>query len=155
MGEILILCIGDSNLIGDSLGPLIGSFINKNNIIGNNSNIKVLGTLEKPIGYNDLIKIMQHIDDSKEDYSTIITIDSALGSSKNVGKILIDNSILCAGKGVNVGENLIGDISIRGIVGKNNNDAKKNIKELANVSTNLIENMACKIIFTIFNLLKV
>ena len=54
MEEILILCIGDSKLIGDSLGPLIGSFLERNKIdIGNN--VKVLGTLEKPIGYNDLI----------------------------------------------------------------------------------------------------
>ena len=56
MEEILILCIGDSKLIGDSLGPLIGSFLERNKSdIGNN--VKVLGTLEKPIGYNDLIEI--------------------------------------------------------------------------------------------------
>ena len=60
MEEILILCIGDSKLIGDSLGPLIGSFLERNKSdIGNN--VKVLGTLEKPIGYNDLIEIAKHI----------------------------------------------------------------------------------------------
>ena len=31
--EILILCIGDSKLIGDSLGPLIGSFWKEINLI--------------------------------------------------------------------------------------------------------------------------
>ena len=41
MEEILILCIGDSKLIGDSLGPLIGSFLERNKSdIGNN--VKVL-----------------------------------------------------------------------------------------------------------------
>ena len=50
MEEILILCIGDSKLIGDSLGPLIGTFLEKNkSTIGNN--VKILGTLEKPILY--------------------------------------------------------------------------------------------------------
>ena len=136
MEEILILCIGDSKLIGDSLGPLIGSFLERNKSdIGNN--VKVLGTLEKPIGYNDLIEIAKHINYNKEYYTTIITIDSALGSNQNTGK------------------KLIGDISIRGIVGKNYDDIKQNIQELENVSTNLVENMACKIIFKILNLFKV
>ena len=111
MEEILILCIGDSKLIGDSLGPLIGSFLERNKSdIGNN--VKVLGTLEKPIGYNDLIEIAKHINYNKEYYTTIITIDSALGSNQNIGKILIDNTTLCAGSGVNTGEKLIGDIPI-------------------------------------------
>ena len=149
MEEILILCIGDSKLIGDSLGPLIGSFLERNKSdIGNN--VKVLGTLEKPIGYNDLIEIAKHINYNKEYYTTIITIDSALGSNQNIGKILIDNTTLCAGSGVNTGK-----ISIRGIVGKNYDDIKQNIQELENVSTNLVENMACKIIFKILNLFKV
>lgn len=60
-----------------------------------------------------------------------------------------------AGSGVNTGKKLIGDISIRGIVGKNYDDIKQNIQELENVSTNLVENMACKIIFKILNLFKV
>lgn len=154
MEEILILCIGDSKLIGDSLGPLIGSFLERNKSdIGNN--VKVLGTLEKPIGYNDLIEIAKHINYNKEYYTTTITIDSALGSNQNIGKILIDNTTLCAGSGVNTGKKLIGDISIRGIVGKNYDDIKQNIQELENVSTNLVENMACKIIFKILNLFKV
>ena len=136
MEEILILCIGDSKLIGDSLGPLIGSFLERNKSdIGNN--VKVLGTLEKPIGYNDLIEIAKHINYNKEYYTTII------------------NTTLCAGSGVNTGKKLIGDISIRGIVGKNYDDIKQNIQELENVSTNLVENMACKIIFKILNLFKV
>ena len=154
MEEILILCIGDSKLIGDSLGPLIGSFLERNKYdIGNN--VKVLGTLEKPIGYNDLIEIAKHINYNKEYYTTIITIDSALGSNQNIGKILIDNTTLCAGSGVNTGEKLIGDISIRGIVGQNYDDVKQNIIELESVSTDLVENMACKIIFKILNLFKV
>ena len=64
--------------------------------------------------------------------------------------ILEEILILCIGD-----SKLIGDISIRGIVGKNYDDIKQNIQELENVSTNLVENMACKIIFKILNLFKV
>ena len=40
MNNILFVCIGDSNIVGDSLGPLIGTFIQKNkHIIQTNSNI--------------------------------------------------------------------------------------------------------------------
>ena len=91
----------------------------------------------------------EHLKCNKKDYITIITIDSALGSNQNIGKILIDNTILYAGNGVNRGEKLIGDISIRGIVGQNYDDVKQNIIELESVSTDLVENMACKIIFKI------
>lgn len=153
MEDILILCIGDSNLIGDSLGPLIGSFMDRK-VIEDNPSVKVIGTLENPIVYNDLIRITEHLNKRKQEYTTIITIDSALGSSQNIGKIIMDNSTLCAGNGVNSGQELISDISIRGIVGKNYEDAKRNIQELKNVSTDLVEDMACKIIFTILNMFK-
>lgn len=120
--------------------------------IGNN--VKVLGTLEKPIGYNDLIEIAKHINYNKEYYTTIITIDSALGSNQNIGKILIDNTTLCAGSGVNTGKINRRYINKR-YCWKNYDDIKQNIQELENVSTNLVENMACKIIFKILNLFKV
>ena len=46
MNNILFVCIGDSNIVGDSLGPLIGTFIQKNkHIIQTNSNINVNNSL--------------------------------------------------------------------------------------------------------------
>lgn len=143
MNNILFLCIGDSNIVGDSLGPLIGSFIQRHkSAIKTNMNISVIGTMDLPVGYitiNDII-------DTFHENTFIIIIDSALGSSKNIGKIIIDESRLCAGQGVNKGKYLNGDITIRGIVGRNYNNVKLNSIELENVSLVRIENMANKII---------
>lgn len=146
MNNILFLCIGDSNIIGDSLGPLIGSFIQKNkNAIKTNTNIEVIGTMKSPVGY----KTINNIISDTQNNTFIIIIDSALGSENNVGKIVIDESNLCAGKGVNKGKYLNGDITIRGIVGKNHNNIKANSMELRNISAIRIDNMAFKIISTI------
>lgn len=146
MDNILFLCIGDSNIIGDSLGPLIGSFIKKNkSSIKRNINIEVIGTMEIPIGYKKINNIIKNI----EEDTFIIMIDSALGSENNIGKIIIDSSNLCAGKGLNKGKCLNGDITIRGIVGKNHNDKVSNAIELRNISANRIDNIAGQIINTI------
>lgn len=139
MDNILLLCIGDSNIVGDSLGPLIGSFIQRNKEKFKN-NIEVIGTMELPVGYKRLNKINRHIKLNK--YGIIIIIDSALGSQNNIGRIIIDNSNLCAGKGVNSGKYLNGDITIRGIVGKNHNNVTSNAIELKNVSVRKIDDMA-------------
>lgn len=144
--NILFLCIGDSNIVGDSLGPLIGSFIKENkNSMRKDIEIDVIGTMEFPIGYK---KINNIIAESRRN-AFIIIIDSALGSVNNIGKIIIDDSSLCAGKGLNKGKFLNGDIIIRGIVGKNHNNIISNVAELRNISAKRIENIAYKIIETI------
>lgn len=154
MDNILFLCIGNSNIIGDSLGPLIGSFLqsHKKNIC-NNAKIDVLGTLSDPIGYKNITNSFENKILRKE-YSKIVVIDSALGTEKNIGKILINNSKLCAGNGVNIGKNLYGDVSIKGIVGKNHNNIELNILELNNISPKIIDILANKILTQITQMLK-
>lgn len=146
MSHILFLCIGNSNIIGDSLGPLVGSFLQTSkNTIYKNANIDIIGTMNKPLGYQKIDDELKENIASKK-YSNVIIIDSALGNEKNIGKILINDSKLCAGNGVNIGKNLYGDTTIRGIVGKNHNDLKLNILELNSVSAKKIERMADKVI---------
>ena len=146
MNDILFLCIGDSNIVGDSLGPLIGTFIKRHKSkIKTNMNIEVIGTIDSPVGYRMINNIIEELDSN----TFIIIIDSALGSKENIGKIIIDESNLCAGNGVNTGKHLNGDITIRGIVGQNYNNIQLNTKELQNISSKKIDEMAYKIISTI------
>lgn len=145
MNNILFICIGNSNIVGDSLGPLIGSFIKKNKaFIQANDNIDIIGTMDNPIGYDTITSNIVNNDNIFR-----IIIDSALGSENNIGKIIIDNSSLCAGRGVNRGKYLYGDITIRGIVGRNHNNKISNFMELRNIPVCKIDNMANKIISTI------
>ena len=95
MENILFLCIGDSNIVGDSLGPLIGSFLEENKY--KYKNIKVAGTIENPIRYKDIDKI------KRERNQQIIVIDSALGNEKKDGKLMINDSYLNAGTSINLG----------------------------------------------------
>lgn len=139
--NILFLCIGDSNIVGDSLGPLIGSFLEEN--IYKYKNIKVAGTIENPIRYKDIDKI------KRERNQHIIVIDSALGNEKNVGKLLINDSYLNAGTSINLGKKIDGDIIIKGIVGKNYNNERLNYIELKRVKYETINEIASRIIVTI------
>jgi putative sporulation protein YyaC len=139
--NILFLCIGDSNIVGDSLGPLIGSFLEENKY--KYKNIKVAGTIENPIRYKDIDKI------KRERNQHIIVIDSALGNEKNVGKLLINDSYLNAGTSINLGKKIDGDIIIKGIVGKNHNNEKLNYIELKRVKYETINEIASRIIVTI------
>lgn len=142
---MLFICIGDSNIVGDSLGPLIGSFIKKNkSLIQANNNIDIIGTMENPIGYNTITSSIKNNDNAFR-----IIIDSALGSKENIGKIIIDNSNLCAGRGINQGKYLYGDITIRGIIGKNHHNKVLNAIELRNITVSQIDNMANKILSVI------
>lgn len=151
MKDILFVCIGNGNIVGDSLGPLVGSFLKIYE--KTNKNIEVLGTIDNSIGYKKLGKDLENIIREKKD-RYIIVIDSALGEEKNIGKIMISKNRLYAGSGVNRAKVLKGDIVIRGIVGKNHNNIKLNIKELEKINQSKIEEIACKIIFEIILILE-
>lgn len=112
MGKILFLCIGNSNIVGDSLGPIIGSFLqSKIEKSKYNFNIEVIGTMENPIGYKDINNIKEKY--LSYNYRKIIIIDSALGKENNVGKLYITSSKMKAGNSVNIGEQIYGDVIIK------------------------------------------
>ena len=90
MKEILFICIGNSKIIGDSFGPVVGSVLenDKRNIREKfNLNISVIGTIRKPLLYKKIEKEIRNID--KRRFCKIIVVDSALGSKSNIGKVLI------------------------------------------------------------------
>lgn len=154
VNTILFLCIGNSNIIGDSLGPLIGSFLQSNvRNINNDIKVDVVGTLSKPIGYQKINNLLQ-MKISKKRYSKVIIIDSALGEEKDIGKVIISSYKLCAGNGVNLGKDLYGDLIIKGIVGKNHNNLELNILELNRVTHKRIDTIAIKILTQINLILK-
>lgn len=134
--DTVIVCIGTNKCIGDSLGPNVGSILEKSNL-----NNTIYGTIEDPIhGLN----ISERIPEIKRKHksSTILAIDAATSYSFEVGTIRIINGPIKPGAGVNKKLESIGDYSIKGIVTTEKNDYMETIESLSNVQLEFITEMA-------------
>ncbi len=152
MKNILFVCIGNGKIIGDSLGPLIGTVLEKNKrLIQNNVKIDVIGTFENPILYYNVEEFIKNID--SQDYSEIVIIDSALGSKENIGKVMITPAEILIGVGVNRGRMVKGDIILKGVVGINYNNISRNLIELESVEAKQVEKIASKMLDIIYSII--
>lgn len=111
--DIVVVCIGTDKCIGDSLGPIIGTKLERRR--GLKGKIEIYGTLKNPVHAKNLDETFEQID---EENSLVIVIDAALGNEDHIGDIIVETGSLFPGIGV--GKELIprGDISIKGIVEK-------------------------------------
>ena len=110
--EILFLCIGTDRSTGDSLGPLIGSRLEAEEIGG----AVVIGTLEHPVHAVNLGRTLEHIEEHYPN-AIIIAVDAAVGRWDHVGLVTLEKGPLRPGLGVRKELAAVGDISITGIVG--------------------------------------
>ncbi len=132
----IFCCIGSDLVLGDSLGPLTGTFLKKEKV-----NAYIYGTLNFPITAKEVETAGEFLRKSHPN-SVIISIDAAVGNEDDVGLIKIFNHGIKPGLGVNKDLREIGDISIIGIVSKKT----KNNFELYNLTRlNLIYKMSEKI----------
>lgn len=129
----IFICIGSDLVLGDSLGPLTGTFLRKKDIRS-----FVYGTLNFPITSKEVEYARTYIKQMHPN-SILIAIDAAVGESRDVGLVRTINKGLKPGLGVDKNLGTIGDISIIGVV------AEKSIKNysLFNLTRlNLIYKMA-------------
>jgi putative sporulation protein YyaC len=131
---IVFVCIGTDRSTGDSLGPLIGSFLEEKSI----SPFYVYGTLEDPIHAVNLEDKLNEIK-QKHVHPFIIGIDACLGRLKSVGSIHINSGPLKPGAGVNKNLPEVGDIHLTGIV---NVSGFMEFFVLQNTRLNLVVKMA-------------
>lgn len=109
---IIFLCIGTDRCTGDSLGPLVGYHLKPCIPKGD---FYIYGTLENPVHSKNLETVIDKIySNFKNPY--IVAIDAALGSIKNIGKVLIAKKPLQPGLALNKNLPSVGDVSITGIV---------------------------------------
>lgn len=130
--DYVFLCVGSDKIIGDSYGPLVGEKLEE--LLKNMyQNIKVFGTLKSTVS---AINLNQTIEKIYKDYKEpcVIAIDSALSQSEQIGRIMVSNSKMQCGKVTNKKMNLVGDVSIKGIVAKNYKIPKYNFSSLQNTS---------------------
>ena len=107
--DIVIVCVGSDKCIYDSLGPIVGTEISKEN------NVIIYGTLENPVHALNLASTVQSINFFHKD-AFIIGIDTCLTDFEdNVGDILFREYSLRPGRGVNKDLPHVGDVSVIGI----------------------------------------
>ncbi len=129
----IFICIGSDLVLGDSLGPLVGTFLRKKNVRS-----YIYGTLNYPITSKE-IEYARTCVKHMHPNAISIAIDAAIGGADDIGLVRVINKGLKPGLGVDKNLGTIGDISIIGIV------AEKSLKNynLFNLTRlNLIYKMA-------------
>jgi putative sporulation protein YyaC len=111
--SVVFVCIGTDRSTGDSLGPLIGTFVQK--FIGEFSFIYCYGTLEDPIHAMNFTTEMEKIQ-KRHSNAIFVGIDASLGHQENIGTIFFCNMPIDPGAGVNKQLSPVGDMSIRATV---------------------------------------
>lgn len=106
----VIACIGSDLVLGDSLGPLVGTMLIKKKV-----SAYVYGTLNAPITAKEIVCAKTHLKILHPD-SFIIAIDAAVGNTDDVGLIKVSDRGLKPGLGVDKNLGVIGDCSIIGVV---------------------------------------
>lgn len=108
----VILCIGTDRIIGDSLGPLVGTLLKKCAA----HDFPVYGTLEDTVHALNLRDILPQIKKTHPG-RTVIAIDASLGPAAEVGSVFIRPGSLRPGAGVSKRLPAAGDLAITGIAG--------------------------------------
>lgn len=105
---LVFVCIGTPTILGDCLGPVVGSVLSKTLPAG------IYGTLDEPVHALNLNHTFRSIK-KQHQKPFIIAIDAALGNPDQSGYVLLKKGPLFPGKGL--GKNLppIGHIQITGV----------------------------------------
>ena len=128
VSNIIFLCIGTHKIIGDAIGPIVGSNIKHLE----NEYIRIYGTVENNLNFNNAKTTIQNIYNNYKK-SCIVTIDAALSENANAGDIFFSSGIIKIGKALEKNLCFYSDINIKYIVGKNFSDQKRNLEQLQNV----------------------
>ncbi|MGN7233739.1 spore protease YyaC [Priestia megaterium] len=108
--NIVFLCIGSDRYVGDSLGPLVGTMLEENQVP-----YHIYGTLESPVHAFNLKTILKEIN-RKYKNPLIFSIDACLGEQSQVGLVIFKEGPLIPGKAVEKVLPKVGDYHIKGMV---------------------------------------
>lgn len=114
----VICCIGSDLVLGDSLGPIVGTML-----INKKVNAYIYGSLSSPITAKEIVILKEYLEKTHRN-KEIISIDAGVGLKREVGCIKISDSGIKPGLGVKKNLPTIGTKSIIGIVAQkteNNN----------------------------------
>jgi putative sporulation protein YyaC len=108
---IVIICVGTDRSTGDSLGPLVGTYLHRKGTSG----YHLFGCLNEPVHAMNLSDTVNTI---YQQFNSpfVLAIDACLGQASSVGSIQIGHGPLKPGAGVNKELPPVGDIHLTGIV---------------------------------------
>lgn len=133
----VILCIGTDRMIGDCLGPLVGTMLDR----AAKDRLTVYGTLQNTVHALNLPETVFQIK-KKHPNRTILAVDASLGSDEHVGTVFIRPGRLRPGAGVRKNLPEIGDIAITGIA---NSESCRPYLDLQTARLSTISSMADRI----------
>lgn len=107
----VFMCIGTEKVFSDSLGPRVGSMLNKSM----NCPYVVYGLCSQNITAENLIYCHKFIK-AMHPNSQIVVVDAAVGTKGQIGKIQISDGGIIPGAATNKNLPEVGDVSIVGIV---------------------------------------
>ena len=107
----VIVCVGSDLVVGDSLGPIVGTKLNEKL----NGKAFVYGTLLSPVTAKEIPVIQSEIK-KLHPFSKILVVDAAIGIKDEIGYIKIANQGIKPGLGVDKDLPFIGDVCVIGIV---------------------------------------
>lgn len=110
--DIVIVCIGTSKLIGDCLGPLIGTRLLENKTLFN-----IIGNLSENVHALNIVQKVEEINKIYDD-PFIIGIDACVSNDDEVGDCIFKKDGINPGRGVEKNLGMVGDCGIVGIVYK-------------------------------------
>jgi len=131
ISKLIFLCVGTDRITGDSFGPLVGYKLKY--LFREEENIEVIGSLDNIVCAHNILNIINKINNTYKEYF-LIAIDAALSNKNRIGKIVVSNSGIYVGSGLNKRNIYVGDMSIKGIVSKDLINPKYNFKLLQNTS---------------------
>lgn len=141
---IVVVNIGTDRSTGDSLGPLVGSFLKeKQHLL---PGIHVYGTLDEPVHATNITKYMDIIMNAHSN-PVVIAVDACLGQAKNVGNVNLGIGPVKPGAGVKKDLPCVGHLYLTGTV---NVGGYLEYLVLQNTRLNLVMKLAKSIADTIF-----
>lgn len=109
--DVVLVCIGTDRSIGDSLGPLIGSYLSESA----DRPYTVLGTLDDPVHASNLADTLARVESTCQ-HPFIIGIDACLGRVESVGLLTVGTGSVKPGAGVNKSLPAVGQVYLTGVV---------------------------------------
>ncbi|MBR1746873.1 MAG: spore protease YyaC [Clostridia bacterium] len=126
----VVVCIGTSGVVGDSLGPTVGDLL----IEKFDVDAFVYGRTARPVNGLNFPLYVAHVRRHHAG-SVVIAVDACLGEKKDVGRVKVSVKGLRAGAALNKNWGPFGDIGVLGVVAERSSD---NLSSLVHADNNTV-----------------